>query len=60
MKRVSLSGKMWEIRHWLKVYSSKYEYVSEWIDSLESNSNVNKTKDKGAVIYSFPKNHTEK
>ncbi len=49
MRRMILQGKIWEIRHLLKVYAEKYTYVHEWIHDM------NRAKRKSAKIYPFPK-----
>lgn len=49
MKRVILQGKVWEVRHLLKMYAKKYTYVYEWINDMNL-ANKNPAK-----IYQFPK-----
>lgn len=55
MKRVVLSGKIWEVRHLLKVYGKRYTYVTEWIDGMESTGKSRDSEDTYATIYPFPK-----
>lgn len=51
MKRVILQGKVWEVRHLLKMYAKKYTYVYEWINDLDH------PQRKTAKIYQFPKQY---
>lgn len=55
MKRVVLSGKIWEVRNLLKVYGKRYTYVTEWIDGMESNGERWDSEVTYATIYPFPK-----
>jgi len=55
MKRVVLSGKIWEVRHLLKVYGKRYTYVTEWIDGMEGTGKSRDSEDTYATIYPFPK-----
>ncbi|WP_396122030.1 Z-ring formation inhibitor MciZ [Caldibacillus thermoamylovorans] len=55
MKRVVLSGKIWEVRNLLKVYGKRYTYVTEWIDGMESNGERRDLEVTYATIYPFPK-----
>lgn len=55
MKRVVLSGKIWEVRNLLKVYGKRYTYVTEWIDGMESNGKRRDLEGTYATIYPFLK-----
>jgi len=55
MKRVVLSGKIWEVRNLLNVYGKRYTYVTEWIDGMESNGKRRNSEVTYATIYPFPK-----
>lgn len=52
MKRVVLTGKIWEIRHLLKMYRKKYTYVAEWVQDVYPD------EQKLAKIYQFPKKNS--
>lgn len=44
MKRVILAGKVWEVRHLLKKYAERFEYVEEWIDFMDQSTIKNNNK----------------